>query len=76
MNDDDLRHIVGRHSAFEALVWAIARTHPDRAAMVSAFKENSEIIKAHLLNLPLSDVYLDAFEKARAQILSRMGVSE
>jgi hypothetical protein len=65
MNDNDLRAHVGRDSAFEALVWAIARTQPNPVALVAAFRENSEIMKAHLVNLPLSEVYLEAFESAR-----------
>lgn len=76
MDDDNLRAIKGRESVFEALVWALARTHPNPKALIAAFQENSEIMKAQLVNLPLSEVYLESFESARKQILSRMGVTE
>lgn len=73
MEDSDLRHIVGRNTAFEALLWAVARTHPNPTALISAFQENAELLKSHLVYLPLSEAYLDSFEKARKQILSQMG---
>jgi hypothetical protein len=72
MEDSPFRDIVGRNAAFEALVWAIVRLHPNPEALIAAFKENAEIQKSHLVYLPLSEDYLDAFEKARKQILSRM----
>ena len=76
MEADDLRAIKGHETAFEALVWALARTHPNPNALIAAFQETSETLKAHLVNLPLSEVYLESFEKTRKQILSRMGAPE
>ena len=76
MIDDDLRHVVAQHSAFEAFVWALARTHPDQEALTEAFKETAEIMKTHLLNLAVPEIYLEVFEATRKRILSKMVAPE
>ena len=72
VDPDDLRTIVGRQIAFEAMVLALVATHHDRAALRAAFHQSAEAMTTHMLNLPLSDLYRDAFEKARAQILRQL----
>ncbi len=75
VSPDDLRHEVGRETAFQALAFALIETHPNPHALAAAFEKNSEFLKAHLLGLPLSDVYLDAFDSARKQIADQVQVA-
>lgn len=76
MNDDDFRNSYGRSTAFEALTWALVRTHPDQQALIDAFRENAEILKTHLIGLPISEEYLNGFDKARKELLAKMDVPE
>ncbi len=59
-------------SCSTALIWAMARTHPDKAALAVAFQENSNIMKTRLLNEPISETYIQGFDRALSQILGRL----
>lgn len=74
MNDDDLRVIYARLIAVETLARAAASAVSDRAALREAFREASEIMTVHLLNLPHPEIYRSEYEKAVGAMRRQLGL--
>ncbi len=67
-----IREMKGRQTAFELLVLALAKSHSDPASLLATFREQSEFMRTHLLNQPLSEAYLERFDAACAQIAAQL----
>jgi len=70
-----IREMKGRQTAFELLALAMAKTHPEPAALLAIFREQSEFMRTYLLNQPLSEAYLERFDAACAQIAAQLEAS-
>ena len=53
----------------------MAKTHPEPAALLAIFREQSEFMRTYLLNQPLSAAYLERFDAACAQIAAQLEAS-
>lgn len=63
--------IMGKLSAIESLVWALAATSLDQAALLSSLKSNVEIMRSHFDYSTIPDGFVDEFEGNVGQYLSK-----